>query len=139
MKRTGKSKKNGKQYTYYCCEHLTSKVESEKCDFMTWDVPVKDDCPVCGQTMFKKAGKGARKPFCINPACSNFLPEDKRGYPRYAAKKDGDTEPPAAEEEKPAAKKTASKTAKASPAKKAAAAKKTTAKKPAAKKTEEEG
>ena len=87
----------------------------------------------------QKGGPGAKKPFCINPACSNFLPEDKRGYPRYAAKKDGDTEPPAAEEEKPAAKKTASKTAKASPAKKAAAAKKTTAKKPAAKKTEEEG
>ena len=148
MKRTGKSKKNGKQYTYYCCEHTTSKVEAEKCDFMTWDVPVKDDCPACGQTMFKKAGKGARKPFCINPACSNFLPEDKRGYPRFAAKKEGDTEP-AAVEEKPAAKKarktasakkTAAKSAKAASAKKpaaktAAAAKKTTAKKPAAKKT----
>ena len=150
MKRTGKSKKNGKQYTYYCCEHTTSKVEAEKCDFMTWDVPVKDDCPACGQTMFKKAGKGARKPFCINPACSNFLPEDKRGYPRFAARKEGE-EPPAAEEapEKPAAKKagktasakkTAAKSAKAASAKKpaaktAAAAKKTTAKKPAAKKT----
>ena len=161
MKRTGKSKKNGKQYTYYCCEHTTSKVEAEKCDFMTWDVPVKDDCPACGQTMFKKAGKGARKPFCINPACSNFLPEDKRGYPRFAARKEGE-EPPAAEEtpeksaaKKPAAKatkaaatkKTAAKTTKAASAKKpaakttkastakTAAAKKTTAKKPAAKKT----
>ncbi len=30
--------------------------------------------------MFKKAGKGFRKPFCINPECSSFLPEDKRGY-----------------------------------------------------------
>ena len=146
MKRTGKSKKNGKQYTYYCCEHTTSKVEAEKCDFMTWDVPVKDDCPACGQTMFKKAGKGARKPFCINPACSNFLPEDKRGYPRFAARKEGE-EPPAAEEapEKPAAKKagktasakkTAAKSAKAASAKKPAAktAKASTAKKPAAKK-----
>ena len=163
MKRTGKSKKTGKQYTYYCCEHSTSKVEAEKCGFMTWDVPVKDDCPACGQTMFKKAGKGARKPFCINPACSNFLPEDKRGYPRFAAKKEGDTEPPAAEEKpeekKPAAKKTAAKTTKAASAKKTAgktmkaasekkttekkttAAKKTTAKKTAAKKAEtpEEG
>ena len=157
MKRTGKSKKSGKQYTYYCCEHLTSKVEAEKCGFMTWDVPVKDDCPVCGQTMFKKAGRGAKKPFCINPECSNFLPEDKRGYPRYAAKKEDSTEPPAVEEaeEKPA-KKTA-KTTKAAPAKKtaakkttaasakkttkAAAAKKTAAKKPAAQKAEppEEG
>ena len=163
MKRTGTSKRTNKQYTYYCCEHSTSKVEAEKCGFMTWDVPVKDDCPACGQTMFKKAGKGARKPFCINPACSNFLPEDKRGYPRFAAKKEGDTEPPAAEEKpeekKPAAKKTAAKTTKAASAKKTAgktmkaasekkttekkttAAKKTTAKKTAAKKAEtpEEG
>ena len=45
--------------TYYCCEHTTSKVEADKCDFMTWDVPVKDDCPACGQTMFKKAARRA--------------------------------------------------------------------------------
>ena len=38
---------------------------------MTWDVPVKDDCPVCGHTMFKKAGRGFKKPFCIIPECSN--------------------------------------------------------------------
>ena len=80
MKRTGVSKKTGKQYTYYCCERLNAADESARCDFMTWDVPVKDDCPVCGHTMFKKAGKGFRKPFCINPECSSFLPEDKRGY-----------------------------------------------------------
>ena len=116
MKRTGKSKKTGKQYTYYCCEHMNSRDEAQKCDFMTWDVPVKDDCPVCGHTMFKKAGKGYRKPFCINPACANFLPEDKRGYPRRPAaeEKSGEAAEPAApgEEaapapEKPAAKKTA--------------------------------
>ena len=62
MKRTGNSKKTGKQYTYYCCEHVNSKDESQKCDFMTWDVPVKDDCPVCGHTMFKKAGGASRSP-----------------------------------------------------------------------------
>ena len=49
---------------------------------MTWDVPTDQDCPVCGQTMFKRSGKGAMKPFCANPECSNFLPEDKRGYRR---------------------------------------------------------
>ncbi len=123
MKRTGMSKKTNKQYTYYCCEHLNSKNEAEKCDFMSWDVPVKDDCPVCGQTMFKKAGRGFKKPFCINPACSNFLPEEKRGYPK---KKDAGEEPvPQAEEAAPAEK----------PAAKKPAAKKTAAKKPAAKKT----
>ena len=85
MKRTGNSKKTGKQYTYYCCEHVNSRDEANKCDFMTWDVPVKDDCPVCGHTMFKKAGKGFKKPFCINSECPNFLPEDKRGYPKKPA------------------------------------------------------
>ena len=25
------------------------------------------------------------KPFCINPECENFLPEDKRGYRRKAS------------------------------------------------------
>ena len=67
MKRTGNSKKTGKQYTYYCCEHVNSKDETAKCDFMTWGRVPKDDCPVCGHTMFKKAGRGFKKPFCINP------------------------------------------------------------------------
>ena len=131
MKRTGNSKKTGKQYTYYCCEHVNSKDETAKCDFMTWDVPVKDDCPVCGHTMFKKAGRGAKKPFCINEKCSRFLPEDQRGYYKKKAAEDGEATP----EEKSAEKKTAAKktTAKA-PAKKTAA-KKTAAKKTAVKKT----
>ena len=141
MKRTGTSKKTNKQYTYYCCEFLNSKDESRKCDFMTWDVPVKDDCPVCGHTMFKKAGRGFKKPFCINPACSNFLPEEKRGYPRKPAqdKTEGAAEEAAEQSaaetatKKPAVKKTVKKTA-ASTAKKTAAKKTTTAKKPAAKK-----
>ena len=79
MKRTGNSKKTGKQYTYYCCEKMTSKDENNRCDFMTWDVPVADDCPACGETMFKKAGKGFKKPFCINEKCENLTPEEKRG------------------------------------------------------------
>ena len=127
MKRTGTSKKTGKQYTYYSCEHMNSRDESAKCDFMTWDVPVKDDCPVCGHTMFKKAGRGFKKPFCINPECSNFLPEDQRGYPKKPAAESKSEEAEAGTEEaKPAAKKSAAKKA---------ASEKTTAKKPAAKKT----
>ena len=141
MKRTGTSKKTSKQYTYYCCEHSTSKVEAEKCDFMTWDVPVKDDCPECGRTMFKKAGRGYKRPFCINEACPNFLPEEKRGYPKKAASgQGGEAAEPAAEaqEKKPAAKKTTAKAAAKKPAARKpaakAAAKKEPAKKPAAKK-----
>ena len=136
FKRTGKSKKTGKQYTYYCCERRSSKDESQRCEFVTFDVPVKDNCPVCGQTLFKKAGKGARKPFCINEKCSNFTPEEKRGgWKKKAAPAEGEPAPAKAEE-KPkkaaaAAKKT---TTKKTAAKKATAAKKTTAKKTAAKK-----
>ena len=84
MKRTGVSQKTGKQYTYYCCDRSTAADESQRCDFRTWDVPTKEDCPVCGQTMFKKSGRGFNKPFCINPECANFLPEDKRGYHKKA-------------------------------------------------------
>ena len=131
MKRTGVSKKTGKQYNYYCCEHRSAKDETAKCDFMTWDVPVKDDCPVCGQTMFKRSGRGYKRPFCVNPACSNFLPEDQRGYSKKTADEGGE---PAGETEgaaKAAAKKTSAKKASA----KKPAAKKTAAKKPAAKRT----
>ena len=140
MKRTGTSKKTNKQYTYYCCEHVNSKDEANRCDFMTWDVPVKDDCPVCGQTMFKKAGRGFKKPFCINPACSNFLPEDKRGYPRKkteedAAAEDGAEKQETGAEEKSAPKKTAAKKSTAKTAAKKTAAK-STAKKTASKTAE---
>ena len=141
MKRTGTSKKTNKQYTYYCCEHMNSRDESAKCDFMTWDVPVKDDCPVCGQTMFKKAGRGFKRPFCINPACSNFLPEEKRGYPKKKTEDAAGEEPAQTADggeagKEPAAKKPAAKTAKKPAVKKTAdktAATKTTAKKTASK------
>ena len=77
---------------------------------MTWDVPTAEDCPECGQTLFKKSGKGRMKPFCINENCSRFLPEDQRGYYKKKTAAEGEQEAPkpeAAEPEKP--KKTASK------------------------------
>ncbi|MCD8254486.1 MAG: topoisomerase DNA-binding C4 zinc finger domain-containing protein, partial [Oscillospiraceae bacterium] len=121
LKRTSK---NG--HTYYACE------KGADCGFMTWYVPVKEDCPTCGKMLFKPSGRGQKKPFCINEECPQFVPEEKRGYRRKsAAKTDADktgaekTEDGAAEAKKPAAKKTktASKTAK----KTTSAAKKTTA------------
>ena len=103
---------------------------------MTWDVPVKDNCPECGWTMFKKSGRGFKRPFCINPDCANFTPEDKRGgYKKKAAaepKEGGE----AAEAAEKAEKKTVKKTAAKKPAAKKAAGTKTTAKNTtAAKKT----
>ena len=123
LKKTSK-----KGYTYYGCEHNTGKDERH-CDFMSWDVPVKENCLVCGQTMFKKSGRGFKRPFCINPECSNFTPEEKRGGYK---KKTADSEAvPEAEEKKAPAKKAAVKR----PAAPKTTAKKTAAKKPAVKKT----
>ena len=107
-------RKSKRGYAYYACE------KGAECGFMSWDVPTDQDCPVCGQTMFKKSGRGRMKPFCINESCSNFLPEDKRGY--YKKKET---------EEQPAEEPKAKKAAKAS----AKTASKTTAKKSTAKKT----
>ena len=101
-------RKSKRGYPYYACER------GAECGFMSWDVPTEHDCPSCGQTLFKKAGRGRMKPFCINEKCANFLPEEKRGYYK---KKTGDE----TEEKKPAAKKKA-------------AAKKTTARKASSKK-----
>ena len=152
-------RKSKRGYAYYACER------GAECGFMTWDVPTDQDCPVCGQTMFKRSGRGAMKPFCINPECENFLPEDKRGYRRKASSTGAATAESNAEaaaeaeqeiltekkaksaakkaekaekaaEKKPAAKKsTASKADAKKPAAKKPAAKSTAAKKPAAKKT----
>ena len=139
VKRTGVSKRTGKQYTYYCCEHLNSKDESRRCDFMTWDVPVKDNCPVCGQTMFKKSGRGFKRPFCINPDCANFTPEEKRGgYVKKETQAAGESEAGQKDAAAPkaAARKTASKTAAKKTASKRTTAKKATPKKAKAKKAE---
>ena len=116
-------KKSKRGYAYYACE------QGAECGFMTWDVPTAEDCPKCGQTLFKKSGRGRMKPFCINEQCEAFLPEDKRGYYKKKTATEGtEGEPagePAAAEKKPAKKAAAKKPA----------AKKTAAKKPAAKKT----
>ena len=133
FKRTGTSRKSGKQYTYYCCEHTNNRVAGgATCDFMTWDVPVKDDCPVCGKTMFKRAGKGYKRPYCINPECANYLPEDKRGYPKKQVEASANAEEAPGESDAPAEEKPAKKTAAKKTATKTAA-KKTTVKKTAKK------
>ena len=132
-----KTSRNG--YTYYGCERNRT-VNGPTCDFMTWDVPVAENCPVCGKTMFKKSGRGAKKPFCINELCSNFTPEELRpGYRPPKKKEETATEESGTEasakttRSRKTAAKTTSKTA-AKPAAKRTAAK-TTTKKTAARKT----
>ena len=97
-------RKSKRGFAYYGCER------GAQCGFMSWDVPTAEDCPTCGQTLFKKSGRGRMKPFCINESCEKFLPEDKRGYYKKAEGK---------EEEKKSAKKTTKKTTKKTGGKKA--------------------
>ena len=108
-------RKSRKGYVFYACERGVD------CGFMTWDVPTANDCPSCGQTLFKKSGRGHMKPFCINENCPEFLPEDKRGYQRRMPKATAETvdtaeeivEAPAEETKKPVkATKSAAKTTK---------------------------
>ena len=124
-------RKSKKGYAYYACE------KGAECGFMSWDVPTAEDCPECGFTMFKKAGKGRMKPFCINETCSRFLPEDQRGY----YKKKTEEEAPSEETkktDKKSDKKTEKKSEKKTAAKKSATKKTSTAKKTTTKKTKKE-
>ena len=94
-------RKSKRGFAYYACETGT------ECGFMSWDVPTELDCPECGNTLFKKSGRGRMKAFCINENCANFLPEDKRGY--YQKKTDEEKKPAKKSAKKPAAKKTTKK------------------------------
>ena len=109
-------------YVFYACERGTD------CGFITWDVPTKDYCPACGKTMFKKSGRGAPKPFCVNEECVNFVPEDQRGYRKKSGTQKDEGAEPSAAKKTAATKKT---TTKKTTAAKNPAAKKTTTKKPA--------
>ncbi len=118
-------------YAYYACE------KGRECGFMSWDVPTAEDCPFCGQTLFKKSGKGQKKTFCINESCENFTPEEQRGGWRKKAKTEETEQAPetetaaAPETAEKAAGTTAKKPAKATPKKAASKKSGTTAKKAA--------
>ncbi len=98
LKRTSK-----KGYVFYACERGTD------CGFITWDVPTKDFCPICGKTMFKHSGRGPLKAFCINESCPNFVPEDKRVYKKKTPEEKAAAEAKRAEKKAAAAKKPAAK------------------------------
>ena len=54
--------KKGKNHTLFhrCAQH-------PKCDFSSWDLPLKETCPNCGKMLFRKKGKNYI--YCADKAC----------------------------------------------------------------------
>ncbi len=74
-----KKSKAGK--TYYGCE------DNPGCDFMTWDMPLKDEpCPKCGGLLVKKAPRLGNKTVCTNPNC-DYAAANKKAAGKSEGKK----------------------------------------------------
>ena len=57
------SKKNRK---FYGCERYP------ECDFVSWDMPVRDKCPLCGSYMtMKRSKKNEVYHICANSSCQH--------------------------------------------------------------------
>ncbi len=56
-------KKSKKGKTYYGCEN------NPECDFMTWDLPLKETCPKCGGLLLENKFRGKKKVYCYNESC----------------------------------------------------------------------
>ena len=96
-----KKSKNG--YWYYGCEKFP------ECTFMTWDVPQKEKCEVCGKTMYKRSGRGSKKIFCANPDCERYEPQEYKAKSETSKKSSKKTTKKASSAKKTATKKTSSK------------------------------
>ena len=55
-------RKTRKGKTYYACE------KGKDCGFMTWDKPLAETCPQCGQTLFREMRRGG-KIHCLKDGC----------------------------------------------------------------------
>lgn len=137
-------KKSARGYVYYSCDTFP------KCQFMTWDKPLKTKCPTCDSSLFRHTDRDSKevRDVCLREGCG-YSELVKEGLPPEEAEKNrirrearaakaaeraaAKAAAEAAEEEE---KKPAKKTAKSSAAKKTES-KKTTTKKAAAKKTAE--
>ncbi len=55
------SKKSKKGHTFYGCQGYP------ECTFMTWDMPLKENCPDCGKTLFRSRGNVVK---CLDEKCA---------------------------------------------------------------------
>ena len=61
-------RKSAKGRVYYGCSNYP------KCNFMTWDEPVPEKCPQCGNTLFKKKGQL----YCAKEGCGFVKAMEKK-------------------------------------------------------------
>ncbi len=62
-------KKTKKGRKYYGC------INNPECDFMVWQEPSKEKCPVCGSMMLYKGSKLV----CMDMACGHVMPNPENG------------------------------------------------------------
>lgn len=62
-------KKSRKGRVFFGCSNYPN------CDFVTWDEPMKDNCPRCGKSLFKKR---AGVIYCPNPDCDYEIKAKKK-------------------------------------------------------------
>ena len=65
-----RNSKGGK--TFFGCEKYP------ECDFISWDMPVKDKCPVCGEYMVQKVYGKSRFKVCSNKDCESHKKRSRK-------------------------------------------------------------
>lgn len=65
-------KKTKKGRTYYGCEH-----NGESCEFMSWNKPTGEKCPVCSEALVEKGNSKSKKVVCSNSKC-NYGKQNKQ-------------------------------------------------------------
>lgn len=56
-------RKSKKGKTFYVCE------DSKNCNFISWDLPLAEKCPQCGQYLLQKVTKSNIIKYCSNESC----------------------------------------------------------------------
>lgn len=84
------------------------------CNFLSWDKPLEESCPVCGWPLIEHRERSGLKKYCTHEGCVNY---------KASIMPQGTAEAKAARAAKPAPKKTGGRTTKAATAKKGTAKK----------------
>ena len=59
------------QAMFYGCSNYPN------CDFASWDMPLKDKCPQCGEQLYKHETQHSVNIYCNNKECKYVKPKDE--------------------------------------------------------------